>query len=79
MKSAPFRTINPALRDCVDSSSTRKTSLSVAAGFTQYASFFETLRADSVRATPLTVTRLQRVADAVGFPRDEIFVDEVTR
>jgi len=72
----PRRPLNPLLLRRVDRSGQIKQRLQLVAGFPNYPEFYETLRADRVPATPLTITRLQRVADAVGFPRDEIFLDE---
>ncbi len=36
----------------------------------------EMLRSPSIATTPLNLERLHLVADAVGFPRTEIFLDE---
>ena len=41
--------------------------------------YVEVLREEKVHATPLAIERLQRVADVVGFPREEIFLDELGR
>lgn len=76
---APRRPLNPLLRRRLDQSGKTKQSVALVAGFPNYPEFYETLRAERVPATPLTVMRLERVADAVGFPRDEIFLDEVGR
>ena len=72
---APRRPLNRQLLEAVDRSVLTKQLIAVAAGFPNYPEFYETLRATTVPATPLTVTRLERVADAVGFPREEIFLD----
>jgi hypothetical protein len=74
---APRRPLNPFLLRRVERSGHTKRTLATVAGFPHYIYFYLTLREDIVRASPLLVTRLQRVADAVGFPRDEIFLDEV--
>jgi hypothetical protein len=77
---APRLRLNPLLLRRVEHSGRPKSCLQRLAGFPHYATFFEVLRAEKVAATPLNVQRLERVADAVGFPRDEIFLDEaVTR
>ena len=76
---APRRPLNPLLLRRVDRSDTPKQVLMLVAGFPNYPEFYETLRQTTVPATPLLVLRLQRIADAVGFPRDEIFLDEATR
>jgi hypothetical protein len=44
-------------------------------GFTHYMTFYHTLREEKVTASPLTIARLQRVAAAIGFSKDEIFLD----
>jgi hypothetical protein len=49
--------------------------LAASAGFTQFTSFYDILREDRVRATPLNVDRLERIAAAINFPKDEIFLD----
>lgn len=73
---APRRPLNPLLLRRVERSGKQKAGLAVVGGWPFYCTFFDTLRAEKVAATPLTVRRLERVADAVGFPRDEIFLDE---
>lgn len=73
---APIRPLNPLLWRRVERSDKQKARLALIAGWPHYCTFFDTLHAEKVAATPLTITRLQRVADAVGFPRDEIFLDE---
>jgi hypothetical protein len=76
---APRRSLNPLLLRRVDRSGKTKKNIAFVAGFPNYPEFYETLRAERVPATPLTVTRLQRVADIVGLPHDEIFLDEAAR
>ena len=77
---APRRPLNPLLwrwfARCERGSKER---LSVLAGYTHYQALYTALHEDRVRATPEAVRRLQRVADAIGFPRDEIFLDEAGR
>jgi hypothetical protein len=63
----------------VERSGKVKTRIAFIAGWTHYTDFYETLRAERVRATPLTIERLQRVAACVDFPTDEIFLDEAAR
>lgn len=79
MPAAPHRPLNPLLLRRVERSGLHRTRLALVAGWRHYTDFFETLREPHVRATPTTVRRLQRVADAVGFPRDEIFLDGAGR
>ncbi len=70
---APRRPINPELLRQVLRSRAGKKSLAVVAGFKHYDAFFHTLRAASVPATPTTIERLHRVANAVGF-RGRVFL-----
>ena len=76
---ASRRSLNPLLRRSVERSGRPKSTLAFVAGFPHYTHFYELLREATVVATPLTIERLNPVADAVGFPRDEIFLDEATR
>ena len=76
---APRRPLNPLLRRRLDQSGKTKQSVAFIAGFPNYPGFYETLRAERVPATKLTVQRLQSVADAIGFPRDEIFLERCER
>lgn len=76
---APQRHLNALIWRRVERSGLLKSGLQLVAGWPYYTRFFDTLHAEKVRATPTTVQRLQRVADAIGFPRDEIFIDQVSR
>lgn len=76
MPAAPRRPLNPLLLRRLERSNQTKTRIAAIAGWPHYTDFYNALREDRVRATPLMVARLERVADAVGFPRDEIFLDE---
>ncbi len=76
MPAAPRRPLNPELLRAVDASGHVKQRLQVVAGFPNYPEFYETLRAERVPATALLIERLHALADAVGFPREEIFLDE---
>jgi hypothetical protein len=75
VRPAPVRSLNPFFHRRVQRSRLKKVALQTAAGFPHYTTFHDILRAGQVVATALMVTRLERVADAVGFPRDEIFLD----
>jgi hypothetical protein len=72
---APRYLLNPLLLHCVEQLRKTKSCLQLIAGWPHYCTFFETLHAEKVAATPLTITRWQRVADAIEFPKDEIFLD----
>jgi len=77
---APLVHLNPDFVQQVERSDRPKCGLQRIGGWPHYVTFFQVLHAETVSATPLTVQRLQRVADAVGFPRAEIFLAEaVTR
>jgi len=75
----PCRPLNPALRRRVEQSGKPKLLLASLAGFSQYTQFFESIRSERVPTTPLMIQRLERVADMVGFPQSEIFLDEAAR
>jgi hypothetical protein len=72
---APRRPVNPLLWRHVVRTGKQKSGLAVAAGYPFYTTFFDTLHAREVPATPLVVARLERLAEVVGFPKDEIFLD----
>jgi hypothetical protein len=76
---APRRPLNPLLWRRFARRWGPKDRLAVVAGYPCYQQLYAVLHEDRVRATPLTVQRLQRVADAIGFPRDEIFLDGAAR
>ena len=77
MRAHPFRPLNPYFSLRIKRSGKKQAALEAIAGFPHYTTFHDILRAGQVVATPLTVTRLERVADAINFPRDEIFADGV--
>jgi hypothetical protein len=54
---------------------TSKTNLAIAAGFPFYCSLYTLLHFGKIAATPRTVERLHRLADALDFPKDQLFVD----
>jgi hypothetical protein len=76
---APQRHLNRFLWRRVERSGKQKGRLQIVGGWPHYTSFHDVLRAETIVATPLTITRLERVADAIGFPRDEIFLDGAVR
>ena len=76
-KAAPRRPLNPHLLRRVSSSNINRHVIARAAGWPFYVQFYAALRSERVAATRLTVDRLLRVADLVGFPRDQVFLDEV--
>ena len=74
-KAAPRRLLNPHLLRRVSASNINKQDIARAAGWPYYVQSYATLRSERDAATPLTVERLMKVADRVGFPRDEVFLD----
>jgi hypothetical protein len=76
---APYRPLNPFFPRRIARSGIKKKALAEVGGWPQYTTFHDILRAGLVAATPLAIKRLERVADAIGFPREEIFLDEVGR
>jgi hypothetical protein len=72
----PRRPLNPALLRRVEQSGKSITGLALAAGFPHYPQFYVVLREEKVIATPLLVDRLTRLARVLGFPPDQIFLDE---
>jgi hypothetical protein len=73
---APLKLVSPFLPRTVERSELKKESLAVVGGYPHYIAFFnDVMRGGPVVATALTCSRLERIADAVGFPRDEIFLD----
>ncbi len=79
MRRAPRRQLNPFLARRIKQSGTKQRNLAVLAGYTHEQALWTVLQEDRVRATPLTIRRLERIADAIGFPRDEIFLDMAKR
>ena len=74
---APRKSPNPFFWKCIEQQSKHsKSQLQFAAGFPYYCQLHAALHAERIPATPLTVARLQRVADLIGFPRDQIFLDD---
>src|SRR6266849_11086178 len=73
---APRRPLSPILLRRVAASNINKKVIAAAAGFPDYSLFYNMLRSEKIVATALTVGRLLQVADLVGFPRDEVFLDE---
>lgn len=76
---ASRRRLNPLLLRAVTCSGLRLHHLALLAGCPYYTTLYELLRADRIPATTLNITRLESLADAVGFPRDDLFLDEAAR
>lgn len=71
----PRRRLNPKLYPAVRACRRPRWMLAVQAGFTHDKKLSALVCADSVIATPLTIERLERLADLVGFDRAALFVD----
>jgi hypothetical protein len=76
---AARRRLNPFLRRTIRRSGKKSVDLAVVAGFPHKQTLSLVLREERVPATPLLVVRLTRLADAVGFPREDIFLPEAMR
>jgi hypothetical protein len=63
----------------VQRSPLRKKIIHEISGWPFYSTFFDALHSERITATPLVVSRLQRVARAVGHPPNEVFLDEAGR
>ena len=72
---APRLRLNPLLLRRVKRSGRSIMRLVALAGFSHYPDYYVVLHSERVPATPLRIAQLHRLADAVGFPRDEVFLD----
>jgi hypothetical protein len=75
IRPSPRRALNPDFIVRLLKSGKTRTQLAAIGGFTISQALDTVLRADRVSETPKLVMRMFRLADAVGFPRHEIFVD----
>jgi hypothetical protein len=73
---AHYRDVNSALLERIQQSGQKQTRLAILGGWPYYTTYHDVLRAGRISATPLTIQRLTRVAQAVDFPIDQIFLDE---
>jgi hypothetical protein len=73
---SPRRALNPELVEAVNASDFSRQELSDHCGFTHSAALDTALRSDTLPATPLLMVRLVRLAAILGFPGDQIFLDE---
>jgi len=69
---APRRRLNPKLRELAREIPSWK--IAAIAGFTHPQRYSTLLHAKFIQATPTNIERWQRVADALNFPRAEIFL-----
>ncbi len=73
---APRRQLNPFLLKAVLQSKESQDLLRRTAGWPNYPAYFVVIRSSTIIATDLTVARLEKLAELVSFPRDQIFFDE---
>lgn len=71
----PRRKVNPALFRAYRASGRPAWLLAALAGMTHGAAFSHLINKDSVTDTPLNIERLHRVADVLGFDREQLFLD----
>jgi hypothetical protein len=72
----PERYLNPRLRDAYKASRRSSLELSLVAGFPHHSHFSYAINATRIKDSPVVRQRLERLADALGFPRDEIYLPE---
>jgi hypothetical protein len=73
---APRRPLSPFLLRAVVVSNINQDVLRRAAGWPNYPSYFVAIRSPTIIATELAVSRLTRLAEILGFPKDQVFLDE---
>jgi hypothetical protein len=73
---APQRRINPRLSDAVNANAAPQYILARRCGFPVGRELSHLLHADRIPATALTVHRQQVLASLIGFPPDDIFIDD---
>jgi hypothetical protein len=71
---APRLALNPQLLPAVLASPYAQGELSALAGFPAYSVYFSTLRSPVIVGTELTIGRLLRLAELVGFPAAHVFL-----
>ena len=71
---ATRRRLNPFLKRAVQRSGYTNVALAAIANIAWPPDFCNLLAAEKVKATPRTIERLRRIASAVDFPLDEIFL-----
>jgi hypothetical protein len=76
---SPRRRLNPALRNACIASGRPQWQLMIVAGINYQSRLSQLICAETIPATDATVDQLLRIADAVGFPRAQLFLfDEQT-
>jgi hypothetical protein len=72
----PERYLNPRLYDAYKASPRSSLELSLVAGFPHHSHFSYVINATRIKDSPIVRQRLERLADALGFPRDQIYLPE---
>jgi hypothetical protein len=49
--------------------------IALEAGITHFSKFSELVNADEVPASSINITRLERIAERIGFPKSRLFLD----
>lgn len=73
------RHLSPALFRKVITSGVSQGLIAKFAGYPDYQAYYRSVRKSLVVDTPLNVERLMRVAEAVNFPPNEVFIDSPAR
>lgn len=76
---AQRRPLNPLLLRRAIGSGINLTLLARVSGWCHYPHFFSDLRSKEIIASPVRVARLEELARTIGFPMDEIFLDEASK
>jgi hypothetical protein len=72
----PERYLHPRVREVYLRDARASLELSFVAGFPHHSHFSAVINSVKVKDTPLLRQRLERLADALGYPRDEIYLAE---
>ncbi len=75
MADNPRLRVNPKLREAVRASGRPGWQLAIDCGFLHHAKFSALIHARTMPATALNIERLRRIAAAVGFPAERLFLD----
>lgn len=71
---APNRTFNPAFIEALRSCRRPMWVLAYLTGWPNPQPFSSLISQPTFRATPTTIERLQKAADVLGFPRDQVWL-----
>ncbi len=71
----PRYRLNPRFLECLGASGRPGWLLALTGGWPHYPSFAAKLHAGIIAASPVTVERFHRLAKALGYPANEVFLD----